>query len=344
MSQIFISYKREDELRVSRLVKALEGAGQSIWWDRSLAGGESWRNQIQNALDAAKCVIVVWTDESVGPAGDFVRDEAGRANRRGVLVPVRLDKVEPPLGFGEIQAIDLTRWKGSSRDPFFQDLMAAVTAKLDGRAVPAAKGPMKRLMRRLTYSSVASALFLCSWAFVSNLWRLQDHLCGMPLFQPYVSDACGTLGLGDRPAREERIAWERRQPGSCAALRVHIEHFPKGAYRAEATSLLAARRPTQAEVWTAVTRRLALFQPQEYPASSSEAKARSVALPSAQARAERLCRGFAATDSFRLRSATPQAQKWNCDPGLEGVVCGFEGEAVCELDERRVVENEICGK
>jgi TIR domain len=344
MSQIFISYKRADELQVSRLVKALEGAGRSVWWDRGLAGAESWRNQIQSALDAAKCVIVVWTHESVGPAGDFVRDEAGQAKRRGVLVPVRLDKVEPPLGFGEIQVIDLTGWKGSSRDPFFQDLLAATAAKLEGRAVPAAKGPMKRLMRRLTYSSAASALLLGIGAFGSNMWRLQDHICGASLFQPYISDACGALGLGDRPAREERIAWAKREPGSCAALRLHIERFPKGAYRAEATSLLAARRPTQSEVWTPVTRRLALFQPQEYPASSSEAKARSAALDRAQDRAERLCKGFAATASFRLRSAAPEAERWNCDPGAPGVVCTFEGEAVCELDERGVVENETCGK
>ena len=80
MSEIFISYKREDEVRVGRLAKALQDAGLSIWWDRSLAGGENWRSQIENELDAAKCVIVVWTYQSAGPAGDFVRDEAGQRN------------------------------------------------------------------------------------------------------------------------------------------------------------------------------------------------------------------------------------------------------------------------
>src|SRR3974390_2768650 len=122
MNDIFISYKREDEGRVGRLAKALQGAGLSIWWDRSLAGGENWRGQIENELDAARCVVVAWTHQRVGPAGGFVRDEAGQAKRRGVLVPVKLEKVDPPLGFGEIQAIDLTHWKGSPRDPFFQDL------------------------------------------------------------------------------------------------------------------------------------------------------------------------------------------------------------------------------
>ena len=137
MSEAFISYKREDEVRVGRLVQALEGAGFSIWWDRGLPGGENWRERIQAALDGAKCAIVVWTRESVGPAGDFVRDEAAQAKRRGVLVPVMLDKVAPPLGFGEIQAVDLTHWRGSGRDPFFKDLCAAVAAKLAGAAAGA---------------------------------------------------------------------------------------------------------------------------------------------------------------------------------------------------------------
>lgn len=90
------------------------------------------------ALDAAGSVVVVWTHESVGPAGDFVRDEAAQAKRRGVLVPVLLDAVSPPLGFGEVQAINLSAWKGKTTDPFFGDLCAAVTAKLEGRPVPPA--------------------------------------------------------------------------------------------------------------------------------------------------------------------------------------------------------------
>ena len=43
MNEIFVSYKREDEPRVGRLVRALEDAGFSVWWDRGLGGGESWR-------------------------------------------------------------------------------------------------------------------------------------------------------------------------------------------------------------------------------------------------------------------------------------------------------------
>jgi hypothetical protein len=343
MNEVFVSYKREDELRVGRVVRALEDTGFSVWWDRGLRGGESWRAQIQSALDAAKCVIVVWTHESVGPAGDFVRDEAGQAKRRGVLVPVTLERVAPPLGFGEIQAIDLTHWKGNPRDPFFQDLCAAVTAKLEGRAAPPAKGPMKRLVRRLTLSSLASAIGFGGLALAFNLFSAQDQVCGAPFFQPQISDMCGAIGLGNRPTKAERVAWESRKPGSCEALRTHIDRFPEGAYQGKAADMLAARRTTKTEIWIPNTRRLSLFAGQDDKTSKSKAVAQEEALARAQIAAERLCKGFVATTSFRLNSAKPITQSWTCRPSSGGVVCGFEGEAVCELEERRVEETETCG-
>jgi TIR domain len=343
MNEVFVSYKREDEPRVGRLVQALKSTGLSVWWDRGLAGGESWRVQIQTALDTAKCVIAIWTHESVGPAGDFVRDEAGQAKRRGVLVPVKLDSVDPPLGFGEIQAIDLTHWKGNPRDPFFEDLCAAVTAKLEGRPVPPAKGPMKRLVRRLTLGSLVSAIGI-GVAFAFNLFSAQDQVCGVHFLQPQISDICGALGLGNRPAKTERIAWEGREAGSCAALRTHVERFPEGAYRRDAAEILAARRVTQREMWTPSTRRLALYVSQLDAPSSNEAAAQAAALTRGQVSAEQLCKSFAAATSFRFTSAKPAVQTWHCSPVAKGVACGLEGEAVCMVEERRVQEVEACGR
>jgi hypothetical protein len=344
MNEVFISYKREDEARVVRLVRALERAALSVWWDRGLAGGENWPSGIQEALDRARCVIVVWTRESVGPAGDFVRDEALQAKRRGVLVPVMLDKVDPPLGFGEIQAIDLTGWKGSARDPFFADLVAAVSARLEGRAAPPAKAPMKRLIRRVTWSSVGSVGVFGVVAFGLNLFGAQGFVCGIPMLQPGVSDACGAMGLGGRPGKSERIAWAAREPGSCAWLSAFVERFRDGAYRGEAMGLLAARRVTETEVWTQVKHGLVMFEARGEVGSVSKAAAQAAALARARAGAERLCKGFAATASFRLRSAGVAAQVWDCGLVGGGVTCGFEGEAVCELDQRGILERESCGK
>ena len=138
MSDVFISYKREDEARVARLAKALESAGFDVWWDRGLPGGESWRANIEAALESARCVVAVWSKASVAKEGHFVRDEAGRAMARRQLVPVFIDRVDLPLGFGEVQAIDLSGWRGRPNDPAIHDVVEACKAKLDDRPAPPA--------------------------------------------------------------------------------------------------------------------------------------------------------------------------------------------------------------
>ena len=345
MTGVFISYKSDDLNRVAPLAQALEQAGLSVWWDRRLAGGESWRGQIQEALTQAKCVVVVWTHYSVGPAGDFVRDEASEAKSRGLLVPVKLDAVKPPLGFGEVQAIDLTKWKGSTKDPFFQDLLAAVQAKIDGRAVPTAKGPMERLRRRIRYSSVATLLAGPLWALlVQTAFTPKKKYAAAALVQPQISDLCGALGFGARATKQERIAWEQRKPGSCADLRTHVTRFPGGAYSGAAMEILASRRVTKTEVWANGERRLSLYQSQEGRATQVKTAAQTVAVENAISSAERLCKGFAAAGSFRFIASKVDPQKWDCAQTAHGYLCGFEGEAVCQLQERTLREDESCGK
>lgn len=99
-SDVFISYKAEDRQRLVPLVAALEAEGFSVWWDARIGGGANWRQEIERHLDAASCVIVAWSKRSVGPEGHFVRDEASRALKLGTYLPVLLDAVDPPLGFG----------------------------------------------------------------------------------------------------------------------------------------------------------------------------------------------------------------------------------------------------
>jgi serine/threonine-protein kinase len=132
MTDVFVSYKAEDRSRVCPLVEALEAEGLSVWWDAHIGGGDEWRDSIQQHLDEAKCVIVVWSRRSIGPNGHFVRDEATRAQRRHSYLPVRIDNVDPPLGFGEIQAIPIVRWKGDRSDPRYQAVLAAARAIVSG--------------------------------------------------------------------------------------------------------------------------------------------------------------------------------------------------------------------
>jgi serine/threonine-protein kinase len=134
-TDVFVSYKAEDRTRLRPLIAALEAEGFSVWWDTHIGGGAHWREDIQEHLDSAKCVIVAWSRRSVGPDGDFVRDEAARARKRGAYLPVRLDDVEPPLGFGEVQAISLRGWRGDRSDQRFQALAESVRRRIAGEDI-----------------------------------------------------------------------------------------------------------------------------------------------------------------------------------------------------------------
>ncbi len=134
MADLFLSYKSEDRARVAPLVKALQADGLSVWWDAAIEGGTGWRQAIERELGCAKCVLVVWSKRSAGPEGEFVHDEASRAKRRGVYLPVRIDAVEPPIGFGETQALSLVGWKQGRSDARYQAVLAAARALVAGPA------------------------------------------------------------------------------------------------------------------------------------------------------------------------------------------------------------------
>jgi len=134
-SDIFLSYKAEDRGRLQPLVAGLEAEGFTVWWDARIGAGSHWRQDIQQHLDVAKCVIVAWSKRSIGPKGNFVHDEASRAQRRGAYLPIRLDRVEPPLGFGEVQAISLQGWKGNRADPRYLALVEAVRKLIAGEDI-----------------------------------------------------------------------------------------------------------------------------------------------------------------------------------------------------------------
>ena len=344
MTHVFISYKREDEIRVGRLAHALEQTGIDVWWDRGLPGGESWHANIEAQLDSAGCVIVVWSHASQAIEGNYVRDEARRGLTRSVLVPILIDRIKDiPLGFGEIQAIDLVHWKGDPRDPFFRDLVAAVRAKLEDKPVPKSVGPTKRLTRRLAYGGVSTAGLAAIAAIGFNTFGMTSKLCTMPQPQPSLSDMCGAMGLGGVPSRVERLAWAAMPAGSCPALREHIRRFPEGAYRGEAADLITARKVTYEDTWTSVTRGLAQFEPPDGAGAPNEAAAKARALDRAKADAERLCRSFGAGTLFRFVSASSRAETWRCAPSGGGIACGFDGQAECGLQERHQVERESCG-
>jgi len=107
---VFLSYARADQKRVLPLIDALEQAGIEVWWDGLLEGGESFLPTTEAALESADAVVVLWSRTSVD--SHWVRDEATRGRDRGCLVPLTIDGTEPPLGFRQIQCIDISKGRG----------------------------------------------------------------------------------------------------------------------------------------------------------------------------------------------------------------------------------------
>ena len=146
MSHVFISYASQDKPRVQRLVEVLQQQGLNVWWDRNIPPGKSFDEVIEEALGAAMCVVVIWSNPSV--QSKWVKVEAAEGDRREVLVPVLFDDVRIPLEFRRIQAARLMDWDGTPTHPEMvkllksvQSLLAATDKKAAAETAPATSPP-----------------------------------------------------------------------------------------------------------------------------------------------------------------------------------------------------------
>src|SRR6266498_4065508 len=128
MAEIFISYASGNRERARALAQALGARGWSVWWDREIPLGKSFDDVIEKALTEAKCVIVLWSAVSI--ASEWVRNEASEAKRRGILIPVFIERVDAPLAFRLLNGADLRHWRGDAGDAEFVSLVESVTELL----------------------------------------------------------------------------------------------------------------------------------------------------------------------------------------------------------------------
>jgi tetratricopeptide (TPR) repeat protein len=123
-TDVFISYSHADRETAAQLAEAFEAQGLLVWWDRNLQAGSEFAEVIETQLQSAHVVIALWSSDSV--RSGFVRDESGRALRAGKLLPVRIEDVELPLGFGQLHTLDLIDWSGDAGDATLQQLLAEI--------------------------------------------------------------------------------------------------------------------------------------------------------------------------------------------------------------------------
>ena len=170
MASVFLSYDREDLAKARVIAGALEKAGHSVWWDRNIKSGAQYSKEIEQALKRADAVVVLWSERSVESA--WVRDEAADGRDSGRLVPVLIGNASPPLGFRQYQTSDLSKWKGRSSAPQFQEMLGAIEALGGAQAADSgvAAVPARKMGRqRLALAAAVGALLILAAALL--LWR-----------------------------------------------------------------------------------------------------------------------------------------------------------------------------
>ncbi len=201
MSDIFLSYQRDDRNRVKTLAEALERAGWSVWWDPHLRSGEHFDEVIERELKSAKCVIVVWSDRSI--RSQYVKDEAAYALKLNKLIPIAIDDVELPFRYQGLQTIFLTEFADLPSFAPFQKLLDELAGVI---------GTARKVSKSRKTQSRTSEKATARPAQTNEKWVRHVLKGGITVELPLVAGPGDTLRLrlkfGESATFQEReLAW-----------------------------------------------------------------------------------------------------------------------------------------
>src|SRR5687768_5046565 len=108
--EVFISYARSSQGVASQMAVALRQSGYTVWWDDDLPGHRAYSDVIEERLNAAKAVVVIWSADAA--RSQWVRAEADAARQTEKLVQLSIDGALPPMPFNQLQCATLSNWNG----------------------------------------------------------------------------------------------------------------------------------------------------------------------------------------------------------------------------------------
>ncbi|UPT62209.1 MAG: TIR domain-containing protein [Hyphomonadaceae bacterium JAD_PAG50586_4] len=348
MADIFISYKKEDAGRVVRIVEGLRAEGFSVWWDHGITPGAQWDQTIHNELNAAKAVIAIWSEQSVG--APWVKEEAGVGKNRGILLPIRIDDVDPPLGFSLIQMGDLIGWSGDIKDSHWQMVLAALRAIVSGERPQALEAPPRRRQRSALLVAILALILVVATALGALLYfngaaqRQSAEAPGAnigsapPIQAPSVeTPPAGAPNASEQSAWDQAVAVQTRQ-----AFQNYLVLYPNGAYASRARDVLLTCRMETREVWQP-GRVGQVIRGVNATAAPSEVAACQVARDNARANGERACRSIAANDGYRNGEVSFTEAPCSCQRTPGGYICYADPAYSCSWEMRTQQQVEICG-
>ena len=170
---VFVSYARKNRPLAEQLAEGLSASGLQVWWDSELSAGSEFASVIETKLQGAAVVIVLWSADSVRSA--FVRDESSRALKHDKLLPVRIEDIELPLGFGQLHTLDLLDWDGDADDDAFQKLLLEVQRRRQRAPLSVLTEPLRTGRRWPRRSSWMAGAALVLAAGGTGVWYVRDQ-------------------------------------------------------------------------------------------------------------------------------------------------------------------------
>ena len=138
MTDVYISYAREDRESVRKLSETLRLEGWDVWMDPS-EPLPSHSAALDIKLASAGAILVVWSGYSRG--SETVRSEAATGLYKNKLIQVRIDAASPPRPFDQVEVVDIGRWSGEREDAIWRKVVSAVRLHA---GVPEAKPQVSR--------------------------------------------------------------------------------------------------------------------------------------------------------------------------------------------------------
>jgi TIR domain/TPR repeat len=170
---VFVSYARKNRPVAERLAEGLSASGLQVWWDSDLTAGSEFAAVIEAKLLGAAVVIVLWSADSV--RSSFVRDECSRALKQDKLLPVRIEDIELPLGFGQLHTLDLLDWDGDADDSAFQKLLLEVRRRQQRAPLGLPAEPPRTSRKWPRRSSWMAGAALALAAGGTAVWVVRDQ-------------------------------------------------------------------------------------------------------------------------------------------------------------------------
>jgi queuine/archaeosine tRNA-ribosyltransferase len=132
MADICIIYASEDR-DVARKLYELLSQQWDTWWDEKIVG--DFAKVIEAEIPKSRCIVPLFSTNSreKGTVTDELR--LGEKNRIELL-PVQLDKSDPPYSFGYLSRINICGWRGEVDHPGFKLLQRKISSVVPPRKAP----------------------------------------------------------------------------------------------------------------------------------------------------------------------------------------------------------------